>query len=88
MEINEELLPPRENARGRVIWSLPDPDVQPRLGLKDKERVLSAYVSRVDIPPTGRGDAATWIVRGDESRWRRGRDVDSGRRVAAAPRPG
>ena len=38
----------------------------------------------------GRGDAAaaTWIVRGDESRRRRGRDVDSPQsRVAATPRP-
>ena len=50
-----------------------------------------AYVRRADIPwETGRGDAAcaTWIFRGDESRRRRGRDVDlPWRRVEATPRP-
>ena len=35
----------------------------------------------------GRGDAATWIFRGDVSRRRRGRDLDSPRRwIAATPR--
>ena len=38
-----------------------------------------AYVRRADLSPTNRGGAAatTWIVRGDESRRRRGYDVDS-----------
>ena len=42
-------------------------------------------VARANLSPTNRGDAAaaTWIVRGDESRRRRGRDVDiRWRRVA------
>ena len=36
------------------------------------------YVRRVDLPRTGRGDAAAaaWIFRGHESRRRRGRDMD------------
>ena len=44
MEVTPELLPPRKNAKGRVVWSLPaELSQQPRLGLKDKERVLEAY---------------------------------------------
>ena len=37
-----------------------------------------SYVRRVDMSLTNRGDAAgaTWIFRGNESRRRRGRDVD------------
>ena len=49
----------------------------------------AAYVCCADSPRTGRGGAAaaTWIVRGDGSRRRRGRDVDSPWRwVAATPR--
>ena len=46
----------------------------------------SAYVRRADLPLTSRGDAATWIFRGHESR--PCRDVDiPWRRVAATPRP-
>ena len=42
-----------------------------------------ARVRRADAPSTKRGDAAAWIVRGDESRRRRGWDVDvPWRRVA------
>ena len=38
----------------------------------------NTYVRRADLPKTGRGDAvATWIFRGDESRRRRGCDVDN-----------
>ena len=47
------------------------------------------YVRRAEVSPTNRGDAAaaTWIVRGDESRRRR--DVDIPRfQVAATPLPG
>ena len=50
----------------------------------------AAYFRRADLPKMGRGDAAaaTWIFSGDESRRRRGRDVDiQRRRVAATPRP-
>ena len=50
---------------------------------------LYAYFRRADIPPKSRGDAAVvaWIFRGEESRRRRGRDVDiPRRRVAATPR--
>ena len=44
LEVTAELLPPRKNAKGRVVWSLPaEIGQQPRLGLKDKERVLDAY---------------------------------------------
>ena len=58
-----------------------------------------AHFRRAELRKTGRGDAAastgrgdaaasTWIFRGDESRRRRGRDVDIlRRRVAATPRP-
>ena len=48
------------------------------------------YFCRVNIPLMNRGDAAaaTWIFPGDESRRRRGRDVDiPRRRVAATPWP-
>ena len=43
------------------------------------------YVCRADMPRTSRGGAAatTWIVRGDESRRRRGCDVDILRRRVA-----
>ena len=43
------------------------------------------YVFRADIVSTGRGEtvSATWIVREDESRRRRGRDADVPRRPAA-----
>ena len=44
LDVTAELLPPRKNAKGRVVWSLPSEISQPpRLGLKDKERVLEAY---------------------------------------------
>ena len=44
LDVTAELLPPRKNAKGRVVWSLPaEIGQQPRLGLKDKERVLEAY---------------------------------------------
>ena len=44
LEVTADLLPPRKNAKGRVVWSLPSEISQPpRLGLKDKERVLEAY---------------------------------------------
>ncbi len=44
LDVTAELLPPRKNAKGRVVWSLPaELAQQPRLGLKDKERVLEAY---------------------------------------------
>jgi hypothetical protein len=44
LDVTPELLPPRKNAKGRVVWSLPSEISQPpRLGLKDKERVLEAY---------------------------------------------
>ena len=44
LDVTAELLPPRKNAKGRVVWSLPSEISQPpRLGLKDKERVLDAY---------------------------------------------
>ena len=44
LDVTAELLPPRKNAKGRVVWSLPaELAQQPRLGLKDKERVLDAY---------------------------------------------
>ena len=49
------------------------------------------YVRRAELPKASRGDAAaaTWIFRGDESRRRRGGDVDIlWRRVAATPRRG
>ena len=48
---------------------------------------LPPVLCRVDIPLMNRGDAAatTWLFRGDESRRRRGRDVDNPwRRVDAA----
>ena len=50
--------------------------------------VCTLYFRRADLPKTGRGDAAatTWIVRGDETRRRRGHDVDSPRRRVAALR--
>ena len=44
LDVTADLLPPRKNAKGRVVWSLPSEISQPpRLGLKDKERVLDAY---------------------------------------------
>ena len=44
LDVTADLLPPRKNAKGRVVWSLPAELSQPpRLGLKDKERVLEAY---------------------------------------------
>jgi len=44
LDVTADLLPPRKNAKGRVVWSLPaELAQQPRLGLKDKERVLEAY---------------------------------------------
>ena len=44
LDVTADLLPPRKNAKGRVVWSLPaEIGQQPRLGLKDKERVLEAY---------------------------------------------
>ena len=48
---------------------------------------LAMRVRRADLPSMNRGDAATRIVRGDESRHRRDLDIPP-RRVAAAPRPG
>ena len=44
------------------------------------------YCRRADLSPTNRGDAAgvTWILRGDESRRRRGCDADSSSRPARA----
>ena len=55
------------------------------------ERLVAERFRRAEPPKTGRGDAAagTWMVRGDETRRRRGRDVDGPwRRDAATPRPG
>ena len=42
------------------------------------KNVKTQYFRRADVPQTSRGDAAaaTWIFREDESRRRRGRDVD------------
>ena len=55
-------------------------------GLREFAKDSAAYFRRVDIPRTGRGDAAaeTWIFRGDRSRRHRGRDVDIPWRPARA----
>ena len=47
--------------------------------LMPSQRVWTPHFRRVDIPRTGRGGAAAtnWTFRGDESRRRRGCDVDS-----------
>ena len=47
-----------------------NPGVQPRPGFGGVQ-----CVRRADLPLMNRGDAATWIFRGHESRRRRGRDV-------------
>ena len=64
--------------------------VEPRIGwvsLKCLADGRTQHFRRADDSSTGRGAAAaaTWIVRGDESRRRRGLDVDSPRRRVAAP---
>ena len=48
-----------------------------------------SYVRRADVPKASRGDAAaaTWLCRGDESRRRRGCDVDHPCITATTPRP-
>jgi len=44
LQVTPKLLPPRRNARGRVVWQLPeDPDKQPKLGMKDCENVLAEF---------------------------------------------
>ena len=71
------------------------PPVAREISLPIETSVLSscldyAHFRRADVPWTSRGAAAaaTWKVRGDESRRRRGRDVDiPWRRDAAPPRP-
>lgn len=42
--LTPELVPPRLNARGKVVWALPsDPSVAPRLGLNEQKAVLASY---------------------------------------------
>lgn len=42
--LTPDLLPPRKNAKGKVVWCLPsDPKVAPRLGLHEQKLVLALY---------------------------------------------
>ena len=78
----------REQLRLGKVKAAFDEQLKQR-ALRKAEEAAVAYTGRVDIPRTNRGDAAvaTWIFRGDDSRRRRGCDLDiPRRRFAATPR--
>ncbi|KAJ1463013.1 hypothetical protein M885DRAFT_584015 [Pelagophyceae sp. CCMP2097] len=44
VEVTPALLPPRANAKGKIVWRLPASDGEaPRLGLADERKVLAEY---------------------------------------------
>ena len=56
--LTAERLPPRKNAKGRVIWSLPTDGSAPRLGLADSQKLLGEFRDARRAAKKARADAA------------------------------
>ena len=41
--VTEEILPPRKNKKGKVLWKLPKDGTCPKLGIAEKERLLTLF---------------------------------------------